>query len=105
MMGYAQTAAARCSQCDGLRKECSAALGEYIRILAERNAARKRRDHDLVEAFEDIESESLQRCHNAQQAIFDHELTHILDCSANSRKTETVVAVPIRMVNKINYLH
>ena len=61
MMGYAQTAAARCSQCDGLRKECSAALGEYIRILAERNAARKRRDHDLVEAFEDIESESLQR--------------------------------------------
>ena len=95
MIGYAQTAAARCSQCDGLRKECSAALGEYIRILAERNAARKRRDHDLVEAFEDIESESLERCHNAQQAIFDHELTHILDWNANSRKTATVVAVSI----------
>jgi hypothetical protein len=83
-MGYAQAAAARCSECDGLRKECSAALGEYIRILAERGAARKRRDHDLVEAFEEIETESLEKCRNAQQAILDHEVTHILDCNANS---------------------
>jgi hypothetical protein len=93
MIGYAQTAAARCSQCNGLRKECSAALGEYIRILAERNAARKRRDHDLVEAFEDIESESLQRCHNAQQAISDHELTHILDCNSNSAEAIETTAL------------
>jgi hypothetical protein len=84
MMGYAQTSATRCSKCDSLRKECSAALGEYIRILAERGAARKRRDHDLVEAFEEIETESLQKCHNAQQAISDHEFTHILRCDANS---------------------
>jgi hypothetical protein len=82
-MGYTQTAAARCSKCDGLRKECSAALGEYIRILAERSAARKRRDHDLVEAFEEIETESLERCQNAQQAIVDHEAIHILDWTAN----------------------
>jgi hypothetical protein len=79
MMGYAQTAVARCSECDGLRKACSAALGEYIRILAERSAARKRRDHDLVEAFEEIETESLAKCQNAQQAIFDHEVTHVLE--------------------------
>jgi hypothetical protein len=83
-MGYAQTATARCSECDGLRKECSAALGEYIRILAERNAARKRRDHDLVEAFEEIETESLERCHKAQQAIVDHEATHLVHCNTNS---------------------
>lgn len=79
MIGYAQPVAAKCSECDGLRKECSVALGEYIRILAERSAARKRRDHDLVEAFEEIETESLEKCHNAQQAILDHEVTHILE--------------------------
>ncbi len=78
-MGSAQTAAPRCSECDGLRKECSAALGEYIRILAERGAARKRRDHDLVEAFEEIEAESLEKCRKAQQAIFDHEVMHTLE--------------------------
>ena len=91
MIGYAQTAVARCSTCDGLRKECSAVLGEYIRILAERNAARKRRDYDLVEAFEEIENESLEKCHNAQQAIFDHELTHILD-SAEGIETRELLA-------------
>jgi hypothetical protein len=78
MMEYAQTAAARCSECDGLREKWSAALGEYLRILAERNAARKRHDYDLVEAFEDIENESLEKCHNAQQAIVDHEGSHNL---------------------------
>jgi thymidylate kinase len=84
MMGYAQTPSAGCSECQDLRKECSAALGEYLRILAERNAARKRRDHDLVEAFEEIENESQERCRNAQQAILDHESMHILDYNANS---------------------
>ena len=88
MIGYGPTPATKCSTCDSLREECSAALGEYVRILAERNAARKRRDHDLVEAFEDIESESLQKCHNTQQAIFDHELTHILGFNANSATRE-----------------
>ena len=93
MKGCVPAVAAKCSECEDLRKECSVALGEYIRILAERNAARKRRDHDLVEAFEDIESESLQRCHNAQQAIFDHELTHILDCNANSAEAIETTAL------------
>jgi hypothetical protein len=93
MIGYAQTDAARCSKCDGLRKECSAVLGEYIRILAERNAARKRRDYDLVEEFEEIENESLAKCHNAQQAIFDHEVTHILDCNANSAEAIETTAL------------
>src|SRR6266699_3916871 len=88
-LGYAQTAPARCSKCHGLRKECSAALGEYLRILAKHNAARKRHDHDLVEVFEDIENEYLEKCHYTRQAIFDHEGTHILEkagehCKMNS---------------------
>lgn len=83
-----QTAAVRCSECDGLWRERSDALEEYLRILGERDAARTRRDHDLVEAFEEIENESLERCQNAQQAICDHEIAHLLenvgkDCTAN----------------------
>jgi hypothetical protein len=89
MMGYAQTAAARCSTCDYLRKECSAALGEYLRVLAERNAARKRRDHDLVEAFEEIENESSEKCQNARQAISDHEDAHILEKVVQRSKPKT----------------
>ena len=72
-----------CSECESLRRECSAALAEYIRIFAERNAARKRRDHDLVEAFEEIESESVEKCHRTQRAIVDHEATHVV-CNATS---------------------
>jgi hypothetical protein len=74
-----QTPTGRCSQCDSLRRECSVTLGEYLRILAERNAARKRRDHDLVEAFEDIENEAIEKCQKTRQAIFDHEAAHILE--------------------------
>jgi hypothetical protein len=89
MMSYAQTAAARCRECDGLWRERSDALEEYLRILAERDAARKRRDHELVEAFEAIENESMERCYKAQQAVFNHEITHLShkvgeDCRANS---------------------
>jgi hypothetical protein len=78
MAGYAQAAVARCSQCDGLWKECNDALEEYLKILAERDAARKREDHDLVEAFEPIENESLEKCQATRQAIVAHEVTHIL---------------------------
>ena len=74
-----ETAAARCTECDGLRKECFDALAELLRILAERDAARKRQDHDLVEAFEEIENESLERCENACQAVYNHEVTHIFE--------------------------
>ena len=93
MMGYAETAATRCRKCDGLRRECSAVLGEYLRILAERNAARKRRDYDLVEAFEDIESDYLEKCHNARQAIFDHEGTHILEKAGEHRNVNSAQAI------------
>jgi hypothetical protein len=88
-MGCAQTAVARCSECDRLWKDCCDALEEYLKIIAERNAARKREDHDLVEAFAGIESDSLEKCKNAQRAIFDHKAKHNLDlagtdCKANS---------------------
>jgi hypothetical protein len=64
-------------------------LEEYLSILAARDAARKRDDYDLVEAFEDIENDSLEKCENARLAIFAHEAGHILepagkDCQANS---------------------
>ena len=105
MIGCAPAAAARCTECEDLRKECSVALGEYIRILAERNAARKRRDHDLVEAFEDIENEALEKCQNARQAISDHETTHEMErvltdraLMAHASKTDTVVAIPMPAV-------
>src|SRR5258708_3743910 len=68
-----------CDECDVLWKESSDALDEYLRIIAERTAARKRQDHDVVEAFEPIENESLERCQNARQAIFNHEVTHIIE--------------------------
>jgi hypothetical protein len=74
MTGSAQSAAARCDECDNLWDENSDALDEYLRIIAERNAARKPQDDDLVEAFERIEKESFERCQNAQQAIFNHEV-------------------------------
>jgi hypothetical protein len=74
-----QTAVARCCECDALWKERRDALEEYLKILAERNAGRKRQDHDLVEAFEAIENESLEKCQNAQQAIIDHAVTHIFE--------------------------
>jgi hypothetical protein len=74
-----RAADARCSECDGLRKKCSDALAELLRILAERDAARKRQDHDLVEAFEEIETESLERCEKASQAVYNHEVTHIFE--------------------------
>ena len=93
MIGYAQTAAARCSECDCLRKECSAALSEYIRILAERTAARKRRDQDLVEAFEEIETESLEKCRNAQQAILDHEVAHVLEKVGEDYKANSAAGI------------
>ena len=102
MTGYAPATAAKCSECDDLRKDCSVALGEYIRILAERNAARKRRDHDLVEAFEDIENEALEKCQNARRAISDHECTHVFGrvvadraLMAHASQAETVVTLPI----------
>ncbi len=79
MTGYAQRAVASCNECDAVWKECNDALEEYLRIIAERNAARERQDHDLVEAFEPIENESLERCQNARQAIFNHEVTHIMN--------------------------
>ena len=78
MTASAQSAVARCNECDSLWKESSDALQEYLRIITERNAARERQDHDLVEAFEPIENESLERCQNARQAIFSHEVTHIM---------------------------
>jgi predicted metal-binding protein len=68
----------QCPECNDLWKECDDALVEYLRILAERDAARKRQDHDLVEAFEEMESESLEKCYNAQQAIFDHAVSSVL---------------------------
>jgi predicted metal-binding protein len=89
-MASAQTAVASCGgECDRLWKECNEALEEYLNVLAERNAARKRLDHDLVEAFEDIENDSLEKCQNARKAIFEHENPHILDqvgkdCQADS---------------------
>ena len=78
MTASAQRDVAECNKCDNLWKESNDAIQEYLRIIAERNAARQRQDHDLVEAFEPIESESLARCQNARQAIFDHEVTHIM---------------------------
>ena len=100
MKGCVPAVAAKCSECEDLRKECSVALGEYIRILAERNAARKRRDHDLVEAFEDIENDALENCQNARQAISDHERAHGLQrvvadraLMAHACKTETAVTL------------
>src|SRR5579859_3988719 len=83
-MGCEPAAAARCSKCQDLQRECSAALREHLGILAGRDAARKRRDQDLVEAFEDIENESLEKWNNARQAIVDHEVTHILERKAHS---------------------
>jgi hypothetical protein len=74
-----KTGVAGCSECDRLWKESYGDLEEYLRILTERNAARKRQDHDLVEAFEPIESESLAKCQNAQRAILDHAVTHLLE--------------------------
>jgi hypothetical protein len=78
-MGCAQTAVATCSECDGLWKECNDALEEYLKTLVGRNAARERRDYDLVEAYEAIETESLERCQKARQAIAAHEAAHILN--------------------------
>jgi hypothetical protein len=88
-MAPARTAAPVCSDCDSLWTECFEALGEYLRILAERDAARKRQDYDTVEAFEEIENESLKRCANARQAISSHEVAHLWekvreDCGANA---------------------
>ncbi len=71
--------AGRCQECDNLWKESFDALGEHLRILAERDAARKRKDHDLVEAFEEIEKESVERCESARDAISNHEVTHLLE--------------------------
>ena len=68
-----------CDECEVLWKESSDAVDEYLRIIAERSAARERQDHDVVEAFEAIENESLERCQNARQAIFNHEVTHIIE--------------------------
>jgi hypothetical protein len=79
MIALAQSAVERCYECDRLWKECNEALEEYLNVLAERNAARKREDHDLVEAFEGIENDSLEKCQNARQAILDHETTHTLE--------------------------
>jgi hypothetical protein len=80
-MGCAQIAVEthRCSECDGLWKDCCDALEEYLKIIAQRNAARKRQDDDLVEAFEGIENDSLEKCKNAQRAIFDHKAAHDLE--------------------------
>ena len=80
---------AGCGECGRLWEECNVALDEYLSILAERGAARKRRDHDLVEAFEDIENDSLEKCENTRLAIFSHEAEHLLasvgkDCQVNS---------------------
>jgi hypothetical protein len=80
---------AGCGECGRLWKECNEALEEYLSILAARDAARKRHDHDLVEAFEGIENDSLEKCENGRLAIFGHEAGHILDpagkdCQANS---------------------
>jgi hypothetical protein len=78
-----------CGECGRLWKECNEALGEYLSILAERDAARKRQDHDLVEAFEGIENDSLEKCENTRLAIFGHEAGHLLEpagkeCQANA---------------------
>ena len=78
-----------CGECGRLWKECNEALGEYLSILAERDAARKRKDHDLVEAFEGIENDSLEKCENTRLAIFGHEARHIMEpagkeCQANA---------------------
>jgi hypothetical protein len=78
-MSLAQTGIARCGECGRLWKECNEALEEYLSILAERDAARKRQDHDLVEAFEGIENDSVEKCENARLAIFAHEARHILE--------------------------
>jgi hypothetical protein len=75
-MVYARVAAPSCSKCESLWKECFDALSEFLRILAERDAARARQDHDLVEAFEEIQNESLERCESARQAVSNHEVTH-----------------------------
>jgi hypothetical protein len=88
-MSLAQTGIARCGECGRLWKECNEALEEYLSILAARDAARKRQDHDLVEAFEGIENDSLEKCENARLAIFAHEAGHLLEpagkeCQANS---------------------
>lgn len=90
-MASARTAASRCTDCDSLWIECFEALGEYLRILAERDAARKRQDFDTVEAFEEIESESLKRCANARQAMSSHEVAHLWenvrdDCGADAKE-------------------
>ena len=79
MTECAPTGVIKCEACAVLWKECSDALQEYLRIIAERSAARDREDYDVVEAFEAIESESLERCQNARQAIFNHEVTHIIE--------------------------
>jgi len=79
---------AGCGECGRLWKECNEALEEYLSILAERDAARKRQDHDVVEAFEGIETDSLEKCETARLAIFAHQARHILgpaekDCQAS----------------------
>ena len=79
MIALAPSAVERCWECDRLWKDCNEALEEYLNVLAERNAARKRKDLDLVEAFEGIENDSLAKCQNARQAILDHETTHNLE--------------------------
>jgi hypothetical protein len=89
LMSLAQAGVARCGECSRLWKECNEALDEYLQVLAERDAARKRQDYDLVEAFEDIENDCLEKCTNARLAIFAHEAGHILEpagkeCPANS---------------------
>jgi len=89
MMALAQIGVARCTECGRLWKECNTALEEYLHVLAERDAARKRQDHDLVEAFEDIENDCLEKCTNARLAIFGHEAGHLLEpagkeCQADS---------------------
>jgi hypothetical protein len=79
LMALAQIGVARCSECGRLWKECNEALEEYLFVLAARDAARKRQDHDLVEAFEGIENDSLEKCVNARLSIFAHEARHILE--------------------------
>jgi hypothetical protein len=89
MIALAQAGGGRCGECGRLWKECNDALDEYLSILAERAAARKRQDHDLVEAFEGIESDWLEKCENSRLAIFAHESGHILEPAGKRRQSSS----------------
>ena len=91
-MGNAQAAGARCRQCDHFWKESNDALEEYLSVLAQREAGRKRQDQDLVEAFEAIENDSREKCQNAWQAIVDHEATHSYVTNLPGDRVETANA-------------